>query len=470
MIGDVLGSYRVVSRLGAGGMGTVWLADHQLLGSRVAIKVLLPEMSSNPAIVQRFFDEARAASRIQDAGICRVLDFGWHEGRAYLVMEHLQGETLADRSARLHLMPPVEAIRILQQCALAMAAAHSRGIVHRDLKPDNIFLVPDAAVIGGERIKILDFGIAKLVDDRPDGRSRTQTGVIMGTPAFMSPEQCRGAGGVDHRSDIYALGCVAFTMLCGRPPFIAPTAGDMIASHLRQDPPAPSSIVSTLSPEIDALVLRCLAKPAEERFQTMTEFVRAGAQLTGDNLSIETMPPMVAPLRTSTPEVATPPLRAAVATGETVVTAAPHAVPPVNTTLGSSSGETLSPSRPWRGGLFVAAVGVLAAIGVVGFVTTRDSKRPASPIDTPLPLTTTVPPDASVATPPDAAVAVLPDASTTTVKPGTTLPKGTPPKGTPPKGTPPKGTLSKGTPRTTPRPGAGSGSGSAKPYDPFADR
>ncbi len=484
MIGDVLGSYRVVSRLGAGGMGTVWLADHQLLGSRVAIKVLLPEMSSNPAIVQRFFDEARAASRIQDAGICRVLDFGWHEGRAYLVMEHLQGETLAERSSRIHLMPPMEAVRILQQCAIAMAAAHARGIVHRDLKPDNIFLVPDAAVIGGERIKILDFGIAKLVDDRPEGHSRTQTGVIMGTPAFMSPEQCRGAGGVDHRSDVYSLGCVMFTMLCGRPPFIAPTAGDMIASHLRQDPPAPSSVVSTLSPEIDALVLRCLAKPAEDRFQTMTELVRAGAQITGDNLAIETIPPLTISQRSTKPDdFATPPLRLPVATGETVATDAKLAVPPVNTTLGSSSGETQSSNRPWRGGLFVAAVAVLAGVGVVAFVATRQPTKAAS---SSTPITTTVPPDASVPPPPDASVAIVPDAATPSAggkptppkgtPPKETPPKGTPPKGTPPTGTPPKGTPPKGTPpketppKGMPPKGTPPKTGSGSDYDPFADR
>jgi len=461
MIGDVLGSYRVVSRLGAGGMGTVWLSEHQLLGSHAAIKVLLPEMSLHPKIVQRFFDEARAASRIQDPGIVRVLDFGWHEGRAYLVMEHLSGETLAERIARVHQMAPVHAVRLLQQCAMAMAAAHARGIVHRDLKPDNIFLVPDAAVTGGERIKILDFGIAKLVDGSDPGISRTQTGVIMGTPAFMSPEQCRGAGGVDHRTDIYALGCVLFTMLCGRPPFDAPTAGDMIASHLLQAPPAPSSLVPTLTPDLDALVLRCLEKAADQRFQSMTELVRAGAQLTGENLSIATIAPMRAGDRSSAAEV--PAAVGAVATGETVLTAAsPMAVPAANTTLGNSSGETLPSDRRWRGGLVVVSA-ALAVIGVLAFVVTRDGAQRAARAPTPSDAAPVVP------FPIDASVANVPDAS----EPTSTVKTAPPPARVPPV-RPGSGRKPSIPPtHTPPRVGSGSvgsGSGSAKPYDPFADR
>src|SRR5687767_4353764 len=228
MIGEVLGNYRVMSRLGSGGMGTVYVAEHKLLGSRVAIKVLLPEMSESKRIVDRFFDEARAATRLQDPGIITVHDFGWHNSSAYIVMEYLTGETLTSRLVRHGTLPLHTALRLLQHCAIAMAAAHSRGIVHRDLKPDNIFIVSDPAVPGGERTKILDFGIAKLIDDADKSHSRTQTGMIMGTPAFMSPEQCRGAGSVDHRTDVYALGCVMFNMLVGHPPFVASTAGDLI--------------------------------------------------------------------------------------------------------------------------------------------------------------------------------------------------------------------------------------------------
>ncbi len=124
-----------------------------------------------------------------------------------------------------------------------MSVAHARGIVHRDLKPDNVFIVSDPAVPGGERTKILDFGIAKLLGDHEPSASRTQSGVILGTPMYMSPEQCRGASTVDHRTDIYALGCILYVMICGRPPFINDTAGDMIASHLLEEPEPPSTHV-----------------------------------------------------------------------------------------------------------------------------------------------------------------------------------------------------------------------------------
>ena len=144
-------------------MGTVYLAEHTLLGSRAAIKVLRPELSEHTGIVQRFFDEARAATRVQHPGIVTVLDFGWQGSRAFLVMEYLTGETLAAAILRSGQLPPVRALHLLRQCAIAMAAAHAGGIVHRDLKPDNIFIIPDP--LGGDRVKVLDFGIAKLLGD-----------------------------------------------------------------------------------------------------------------------------------------------------------------------------------------------------------------------------------------------------------------------------------------------------------------
>src|SRR5262249_16805752 len=154
--------------------GTVWLAEHQLLGSRAAIKLLLPEMSAMPKMVDRFFDEARAATQIRDPGIVAVHDFGWHEGSAYIVMEHLVGEPVL---ARLGRMVPEQGVRLIQQAAIAMAGAHARGIIHRDLKPDNLFVIADAAMPGGERVKILDFGIAKLLARNPgSGHAKTDTG------------------------------------------------------------------------------------------------------------------------------------------------------------------------------------------------------------------------------------------------------------------------------------------------------
>ncbi|MEO8551393.1 MAG: serine/threonine-protein kinase [Kofleriaceae bacterium] len=285
LIGQTFGNYRVVAKLGAGGMGWVFLAEHTVLGSRAALKVLKPTHSQQQHVVQRFFDEARAATRIADPGIVTVLDFGWNpSGAAYLVMEYLTGETLAQRIHGGGPLPPAQALAMVRQCAIAMSSAHARGIVHRDLKPDNIFIVPDPAV-ASERIKILDFGIAKLLGDGDASHAGTSTGMILGTPGYMSPEQGRGAGDVDHRTDIYALGCVLFFMLCGRPPFLAKTPADLIADHLTVLPPEPSSFVRTIPPAVDALVAGCLAKAAGDRPQTMQDVVAAIDRITAPRRS-----------------------------------------------------------------------------------------------------------------------------------------------------------------------------------------
>jgi serine/threonine protein kinase len=269
-VGSIIGSYRVVTRLGQGGMGAVFVAEHTLLGRRAAIKVLPAEQADDAAVVERFFREAQIASTVADPGIVQVFDFGYHvDGSAYLLMELLDGEPLDARLRRLGRLPPVAALRIARQIATSLAAAHARGIVHRDLKPENIVLVPDAAVAGGERAKILDFGIATVV---ARGRSGAP-GPVMGTPLTMSPEQCRGSAALDHRSDIYSLGCVLFQLLVGRPPFEGDTAADVIARHLLEPPPVPSNLVPELPPDLDVLVLCCLAKSPEQRFQRMTELI-----------------------------------------------------------------------------------------------------------------------------------------------------------------------------------------------------
>src|SRR6185295_5692058 len=232
LVGVVIGNYQIVRKLGEGGMGVVYLGQHQLLGRRAAIKVLLPELSARPDIVNRFFNEARAVTSISDPGIVQVFDFGYHtDGSAFIVMEFLEGEPLDRRLARLYRLPVYEAMRLCLQLASSLAAAHAVHIVHRDLKPENIFLVHDGAVASGERTKILDFGIAKLSDD-DSGRVKTITGALMGTPTYMSPEQCRGLADLDHRSDIYALGCVLFHLITGRAPFEGEGTGDIIAAHI----------------------------------------------------------------------------------------------------------------------------------------------------------------------------------------------------------------------------------------------
>ncbi|MEO8552227.1 MAG: serine/threonine-protein kinase, partial [Kofleriaceae bacterium] len=256
--------------------------------------------------------------------------------------------------------------------------AHERGIIHRDLKPDNLFVVADPAVPGGERIKILDFGIAKLLDRRADdGHHSTVTGAIMGTPAYMSPEQCRGAGAIDHRTDIYALGCVLFQLLTGRPPFVAPTPGDMIASQLRQDPPAPSTLVPGIAPELDALVLTCLAKDPDARFATMTELVRAGGAITGDNHALLTIPPLRSSgeLESDPTEITGASLPGAILPRSLRASSAGvMAVHPPVTTLsaGSLSTDSTPPRHRPRSLLFILGAALVAGIVAVSFALVHD--------------------------------------------------------------------------------------------------
>jgi hypothetical protein len=268
VLGSSIGQYRIVREIGVGGMGRVFAAEHVLLGRRAAIKTLLPTLAVHPEIVERFFMEARATSSIQDPGVIQIYDFGYHvDGTAYIVMELLEGESLAARLERAGRLAVAEAIRIARQLAGSLASAHGKGIVHRDLKPENIYLIMDREAQGGERPKLLDFGICKVVG--PKDPSLTQLGTTFGTPAYMSPEQCRGARDLDQRSDIYALGCLLFHMLAGRPPFVSDAAGEFLAAHLRDEPPPPSKFVPGLAPAIDQLVLRCLAKSPDDRYATM---------------------------------------------------------------------------------------------------------------------------------------------------------------------------------------------------------
>jgi serine/threonine-protein kinase len=272
--GAVIGSYRLLEQLGEGGMGTVWVAEHTLLGRRAAIKLLRETFSTSESIVQRFFNEAKAVAAIADPGIVQVFDFGVHgDGSPYIVMELLHGEALDARLRRVGRLAPPDAVRLVRQVALSLAAAHGKGVIHRDLKPENLFVVGDPAVPGGERVKVLDFGIAKL--SRTDGKHKTRTGAVLGTPAYMSPEQCRAVGNIDHRSDIYSLGAVLFCLVTGRPPFEGEGAGDAIISHVRDLPPVPSSLAPGLSHGIDSVILRCLEKEPARRYQAMDELARA---------------------------------------------------------------------------------------------------------------------------------------------------------------------------------------------------
>lgn len=269
MIPASIASYRIVRQLGEGGMGVVYEAVHDSLGRRAAIKVLHPEFSQNAQIRARFFNEARAVNMVQHPGIVSIYEFGESpDGSTFLIMEFLEGDSLRKRVKQYGgPMPFVLVVRLGRQMASALAAAHKMKIVHRDLKPDNVMLVADPDVAGGERAKLLDFGIAKVADDpkNPGGGVKTRTGMMMGTPAYMAPEQCRGAGEVDERADVYSLGILFYEMLTGRPPFTDSAPGELIARHLFDQPPPIQSLVPSVPAELAGLVHRMLAKRADER-------------------------------------------------------------------------------------------------------------------------------------------------------------------------------------------------------------
>ena len=256
-------------KIGEGGMGSVYAAIQPVIGKRVAIKVLAQHIASNPELVRRFVDEARAVNQIGHPNIVDIFSFGWlPDKRHYFAMEFLDGQSLADRMKRGP-FPPDEARRLLRQICQALEAAHRQGIVHRDLKPDNICIVQPQH--GDSYAKLLDFGIAKLVGDADEGQ-RTQTGIVMGTPAYMSPEQCRGVN-VGLGTDIYALGMILYEMFAGKLPFQGSFA-ELITHHLMTVPEAPSRH-RPMPRALEQLIMRCVDKDPAQRPQTAEELGKA---------------------------------------------------------------------------------------------------------------------------------------------------------------------------------------------------
>jgi tRNA A-37 threonylcarbamoyl transferase component Bud32 len=276
VIGEQLGSYRIVREIGRGGMGSVWLGEHVELGHRVAIKVLLPQIVREPETVQRFFNEARAAARVRSPGIVQIVDFGRAaDGAPYLAMELLEGETLRARLRAHGRLSVEDAATIGRQVATTLAAAHAAGIVHRDLKPDNIMMVDDPEVASGDRPKILDFGIAKLTEEHWASSVQTRTGSLLGTPHYMAPEQCRGTGDIDARTDVYALGCILFELVCGRPPFVSQGVGEIVGMHQFVAAPAPTSLRPDIPAWFEAVILRAHAQDPSARYASMDELAAA---------------------------------------------------------------------------------------------------------------------------------------------------------------------------------------------------
>jgi len=262
-------------------MGAVYLAEHPGIGRRVAIKVLKAELDHDPQLLTRFLNEARAANAIRHPNIIEVLDSGTTErGASYLVMELLEGESLSARIKRLSRLDERSAVEIAMQTASGLGAAHAKGIIHRDLKPDNLFVIPEESDAARERVKILDFGIAKLHAMAGDSL-KTRTGTLMGTPVYMSPEQCLGTKEVDHRSDIYSLGIIIYEMLAGRPPFVSEGFGELLSMHLHESPGSLRELAPQVTAEVEFAVMRMLAKKPHERYQSMADVRAALAAASG---------------------------------------------------------------------------------------------------------------------------------------------------------------------------------------------
>jgi hypothetical protein len=270
-VGQTVGNYNITAKLGEGGMGKVFLAQHPVIGSKVALKAIHPYYARSPEIVSRFVTEARAVNQIGHDHIIDIHDFGsTPEGDVYFIMEYLHGEMLSDKRGRQVAFAPARALNIVAQVADALGASHERGVIHRDLKPDNIFLItrdgrPDF-------VKVLDFGLAKLTHvSGAVPAYTTDAGMVMGTPYYMSPEQCEGRAGLDHRTDIYSLGVILFEMLTGHVPFAGEGYGEVMTKHISLPPPAARRFVPDLPIALEAILSRALAKDPGARFQTMAE-------------------------------------------------------------------------------------------------------------------------------------------------------------------------------------------------------
>ncbi len=273
LTGQQVGKYRIGPLLGEGSMAEVYVGEHiePHMARKVAIKALLPEHCSNAQVANRFMNEARALGRINHPGVVSVYDVQrMYDGRVCIIMEFLHGQTLRDWLHHRGAFSVEEAVYLTIQLADALAAAHQQNIIHRDIKPDNIFIVTDQA---GMRAKILDFGIAKLVGD--SGLVKTGTKAQLGTAPYMPPEQFRSSKDVDHRSDMYSLGCVFFEMLTCRTPFVGRNIVEQMRSHAYEAPPQIRAFVPTAPPAIEQLFQRLLAKNREERFASMQQIKQA---------------------------------------------------------------------------------------------------------------------------------------------------------------------------------------------------
>jgi serine/threonine-protein kinase len=272
-----LGPYELKHRLGAGGMGEVYLAEHVLLKRPCALKLIRPERAGNPQLLRRFEREVRATAALTHPNTVEILDYGHSDdGTFYYVMEYLPGLSLEDLAQRNGPLPPERVVHLLRQVCGALREAHAVGLIHRDIKPGNVLVCER----GGRHdvAKLLDFGLVRTHGWDQDGGKLTQEGVLAGTPAYASPEQAAGTADLDSRSDLYSLGAVAYFLLLGQPPFVRPTPVQTLAAHINDAVVAPKSYRPDLPVDLQAVVLRCLEKAPARRFQAADELEQALAQ------------------------------------------------------------------------------------------------------------------------------------------------------------------------------------------------
>jgi serine/threonine-protein kinase len=348
LLGTQLGSFRLIRRLGRGGMGSVYLGEHVSIGSRMAVKVLHEHLAAYPELVQRFHAEARAVNLIGHENIVSIFDLNAAPPRPYLIMEYLEGVPMSTLVGQ-----PVKAevwIPILTQACEALHAAHQRGIVHRDLKPDNIFLVQRAKG-APPFVKVLDFGIAKLIDG---AGPQTQAGIIVGTPEYMAPEQSRSQR-LDGRADVYALGVIAYQLATGQLPFTEEGSAAQLVAHQTLPPPPPRSIHPGVSAPVEAVILRALGKQPADRPDNALALKAALEQALADELkgpvAPEPPPPAAPPSPPPPPAAEVSPRRA-----RTVEVPARVVLRP------GAPAQRMMCSDIARGGLFLQTQGELPAL------------------------------------------------------------------------------------------------------------
>ena len=379
--GQMVGEYQIEAKIGAGGFGTVYRAEQPLIGKQVAVKVLNRSYSSNPQMVSRFVAEARAVNQIRHRNIIDIFSFGvLPDKRQYFVMEYLDGMPFDEYIKSRGRLPIEEAIPILRQIAKALDAAHAAGIAHRDLKPENVFLAMDGD--GAAYPKLLDFGIAKLLGESTTSGHKTRTGTPIGTPYYMSPEQCLGKG-VDHRADIYSFGVMTHEVLTGKLPFDAEEMMTVMFKQMNAEPPAMSSVCPELLLALDGPVLRMLAKRPEERPSSVAEGVEALAQAARDAGLDVTVAPVWRPGATppfsgmNTPGPMTPAEQLEIASAKTMAAADSGTLSASVATERTPSLETGKSKGPMIVGAGALVFAILAGIG--GFFALRSPSDAASP-------------------------------------------------------------------------------------------